>query len=238
MDENQGPHPSSNFVLRRLNTIRGARNVLALSYAADKTAQKSRELIEFKKDRLEVSAITAKTLRELCSRICSVAGAIRSLWLILTLMPENPERLNFCRHHHCCRRCLDCYTRPIRFVQPFSDVLWNFLNNKPRNRALAPSAPQACFIVITYIATFRNTACKASENCTRKLLRTRINTGQNTSYAHRRRRTCKLISTVFHRPGLLAASRRSAILTILSSHVFNSLQGPYANLLPPKPPFR
>ena len=119
MDENQGPHPSSNFVLRRLNTIRGARNVLALSYAADKTAQNSRELIEFKKDRLEVSAITAKTLREPCSRICSVAGAIRSLWLPYLDVTE-PKRFN--RHHHYCRRCPYCYTKPIRFVQPFSDV--------------------------------------------------------------------------------------------------------------------
>ena len=67
--------------MRLAQRFRGARNLLALPYAAEKTAQKSRELIEFKKDRLEVSAITAKTLRELCSRICSVAGAIRSLWL-------------------------------------------------------------------------------------------------------------------------------------------------------------
>ncbi len=91
MDENQGPHPSSNFVLRRLNAIRGARNVLALLYAAEKTAQKSRELIEFKKDRLEVSAITAKTLREPSSRICSVAGAIRSLWLLLLRCRGTPK---------------------------------------------------------------------------------------------------------------------------------------------------
>ena len=80
--DSRSHHPSSNFVLRRLNAICGARTVRALSYAANKTAQKSRELIEFKKDQLEVSAITAKTLREQCSRICSVAGAIRSLWLI------------------------------------------------------------------------------------------------------------------------------------------------------------
>ena len=119
-------------------------------YAAEKTAQKSRELIEFKKDRLEVSAITAKTLREPCSRICSVAGAIRSLWLSPVRCRGTLKDSTSWRHPSLPSLCLDCYTKPIRFVQPFSDVLlklFKYLTAQLRVSALGASSLLDCYNV-------------------------------------------------------------------------------------------
>ncbi len=180
MDENRSSHPSSNLILRFAQRFCGARNLHALLYAAEKTAQKSRELIEFKKDRLEVSAITAKTLREPCSRICSVAGAIRSLWLILLRCRGTLKDSTCYRHHHYCRRCvLIVISNQIGLCNRSATFYENFLNIEPRNRASAPSAPQACLIVITYIATLRNSDRIISGNQMSDVLQTSINIGQS-----------------------------------------------------------
>ena len=134
-----------------------------------------------------------------------MAGAIRSLLAYQVLDIGEPQRIQLpTRRHHCPSLTYLLYQTSL-VCATLSDRIQNFLNNQPRNRALAPLALQACLIVIAQNAASCNLPFIIPAFQTLSMSQTRMNTGQTAIHPCSLSSRSMSISTVFHRLARLFA---------------------------------
>jgi hypothetical protein len=154
MDDRLAPSSVLELCTALLQRFRGAR-CTSSPVCSRKTAQESRELIKFNKDRLEVLRLPLNPSRTMFPNL--LRGRSDSQLIGLHVLR--------------CRRILKDSTFSPTSSLPIADLtnipnlngLCNpqrpypeLLNNQPRNCALAPLAPHACLIVIAQNAGLRN----------------------------------------------------------------------------------
>jgi hypothetical protein len=123
VDDSRSYHPSSNLVRRRLNAI-AERALYRLSRMLPKKRRKSSESSSnSKKIAWRFLRLPLKPFENYVPEFAPWPERFAACGL-LSKMSGNPEGFNFQPGvNHYCRRCLDCYIKPIRFVQPISDYL-------------------------------------------------------------------------------------------------------------------